>query len=153
MKLLRTACLAIAMAAALVGHVSRAFACTCLTVPLAQHFESAEAVFVGYPTIIRLGERRGSDPNRPGVYRFAIVKFQVKTWWKGGNNRAVVVRTGMGGGDCGSDFRVGRRYIVFASRHRGDLWTGICSGNMDYDPTSRDVLIQLEEMSKQWKRR
>jgi hypothetical protein len=45
------------------------------------------------------------------------------------NTKIFKVRTGLGGGDCGFRFEVGKRYLVYAfADDSGRLSTGICSG-------------------------
>jgi hypothetical protein len=37
------------------------------------------------------------------------------------------LRTGLGGGDCGYRFKLGRKYLIDATERNGSLYTGICS--------------------------
>jgi hypothetical protein len=56
------------------------------------------------------------------------VKLLVEDTFRGalGGNDVEIV-TGMGGGDCGYNFEKGKKYLVYASEHRGRLYAGICS--------------------------
>ncbi|HEX8695404.1 MAG TPA: hypothetical protein VF746_23530 [Longimicrobium sp.] len=80
----------------------------------------AHAVFAGRVASARVVRGAHGLPER-------VVAFTVHRWLKGGRGRTVVVRTWLGGGDCGVPFRVGRTYRVHA-RHREDgrLWTSLC---------------------------
>ena len=57
-----------------------------------------------------------------------IVTFTDNRWYKGSQQNRVEVETGLGGGDCGFPFELGKRYLVYASKEdSGRLSTGICS--------------------------
>ncbi|MFL6230086.1 MAG: carboxypeptidase regulatory-like domain-containing protein [Pyrinomonadaceae bacterium] len=69
------------------------------------------------------GERRGQYqiPQR-------VARFNVEEPFRGVAGATVEVTTGAGGGDCGYNFRVGARYIVYAyAGEGGKLSTGICT--------------------------
>lgn len=53
----------------------------------------------------------------------------------------VNVQTGMGGGDCGYHFEVGKRYLVDAWERGGTLSTGICSRTATVDRGEVDIRI------------
>ena len=60
--------------------------------------------------------------------QMVLVKMLVEDTFRGslgGND--VEILTGMGGGDCGYGFEKGKKYLVYASEHRGRLYAGICS--------------------------
>lgn len=134
---------AIVVIVGLVGYANVVNGCTCAPAPLSGHYEKATLVFAGYPTVIRL--RESSWQNRP--LQLLVVEFRVEKWWKGGRGKKVIVETGMGGGDCGSDFRVGRRYVIFAHKTRdGWLSTNICSGNMVYGLLDRET-AELDQLA------
>jgi hypothetical protein len=57
--------------------------------------------------------RQGSDSE--GLHPRMVITFRVKTLYKGDNvGSEVQVRTGLGGGDCGSQFVTGLDYLVYA---------------------------------------
>jgi len=57
------------------------------------------------------------------------VSFDVLRSYRGAQEKNVRIRTGVGGGDCGFDFEVGKQYLVYAFADKsGQLATGICSG-------------------------
>ncbi len=60
---------------------------------------------------------------------FMQVSLGVSRSYRGVQDKNIQVRTGLGGGDCGFDFEVGKQYLVFASKDEsGRLSTGICDG-------------------------
>ena len=57
-----------------------------------------------------------------------LVSFDTPRFYRGREQAKVQIRTGLGGGDCGYRFEIGRRYLVYAySEDSGELSTGICS--------------------------
>jgi hypothetical protein len=60
---------------------------------------------------------------------FMQVSFDETRSYRGTQQRNLQVRTGLGGGDCGFHFEVGKQYLVYAfAADSGRLSTGICSG-------------------------
>jgi hypothetical protein len=60
---------------------------------------------------------------------FIQVSFAVSRSYRGALDKNIHVRTGLGGGDCGFDFEIGKQYLVYASADEaGHLSTGICDG-------------------------
>ena len=66
------------------------------------------------------------------TFRFVAeisVTFSSVHFYRGEGREDIVVKTGMGGGDCGYEFEPGQKYLVFADKEDdGSLSTGICSG-------------------------
>jgi hypothetical protein len=59
---------------------------------------------------------------------FMQVSFDVSRSYRGAQTKNIRIKTGVGGGDCGFDFEVGKQYLVYAfADESGDLFTGICS--------------------------
>ena len=72
----------------------------------------------------------------------------MERWFKGRIAKdEVIVYTGMGGGDCGNEFELNKRFIVYAKRNdvnvkrfkadlplsgRGIYWTNICTCTRAY---------------------
>jgi hypothetical protein len=94
----------------------------------------------------------------PFGYMHRLVTIRALRVYRGPSEERFVVRTGMGGGDCGFDFETGEQYLVFAERdgnESADLSTNHCSqtgplqdsGPMlrvlrDEAPTPEDLLDQ-----------
>ena len=59
----------------------------------------------------------------------------------------ITIYTGTGGGDCGYEFNVGTRYLVYASAHDGKLVTSICTST-NRAALVPDVIRQLRALQK-----
>lgn len=69
------------------------------------------------------------------------VTFDVASFRKGAERSYVLLTTGVGGGDCGFDFEIGKKYLVFAyADESGHLSTGICSGTRLLEDSHAGVL-------------
>jgi hypothetical protein len=86
--------------------------------------------------------------DRPGLVDGSVARtftFRVDTVLRGSPGATVKVQTGANSAMCGSEFTVGGRYLLFASRTEGDggaftkgaLFTGLASGNRDLTRTER----------------
>lgn len=123
---------AIMAGAIIVGGAGAAQACSCQSLPAdvdvdASYGESADAVFVGVATDESLDPPPERQEGLPGTVRFV---FDVELVAKGEVADPVEVSTSANSGSCGTDFVLGQRYKVFASRRDdGSLDTGLCSGN------------------------
>ncbi len=98
-----------------------AFACDCAEPGTpSEELKEATAVFSGIVADI---DRIDSDLTE---YEYKV-RFYVEKIWKGISDKTVVVSTGMGGGDCGYEFREGERYFVYTHGDSSSLGVGICS--------------------------
>jgi hypothetical protein len=71
---------------------------------------------------------------------FMLVSFDVSRSYSGQQEKRVELRTGMGGGDCGYPFEVGKQYLVYAGKDEsGQLSTGICSGTGLLEDRKADI--------------
>jgi hypothetical protein len=87
-----------------------------------QAFGEADTVFSGQ--VISINTQPSSDRG----WSNRIVRFLVKESFRGVNTPEVEVTTGMGGGDCGFGFQIGKEYLVYAYLGEGKkLATGICT--------------------------
>jgi hypothetical protein len=113
-------------------------ACTCIgpRTPC-EAYGTAAAVFVG--TAIRSGKaeplKDKSEPHPEPV----VVKFAVEQSYLGVDSTEVVVFTGFGGGDCGYQFKIGERYLVYAYRDHIRLVTGICTRTRPFAQATEDL--------------
>lgn len=108
----------------LLVNADPATACSCMSSgPPCQGFFQVDAVFAGMVTTI--SEVEGSPDL---LYDRRLVRLAVERGFRGIEGATAEVLTGMGGGDCGYDFKTGERYLVYADRNQeGRLTTGICS--------------------------
>src|SRR5207302_269465 len=129
--MLRKYCIAGLACFVIVLSVKSAQACSCAGgASPCQEYGTASAVFVGMPisvrTFARPVNRDGDDLDNfaPRTFRFSI-----ETSFLGITSPEMEVSTGLGGGDCGYDFKIGKRYVVYAykSGKAGRLVTSICS--------------------------
>jgi hypothetical protein len=51
----------------------------------------------------------------------------------------IEISTGVGGGDCGYDFKNGQRYLVYAYRYQERLTTNICSRTKPFSNANEDL--------------
>jgi hypothetical protein len=118
-----------AYAIAIVGSIfalsaASASACSCAGVQTPCHaFGEASAVFVG--TVIENKFVRTKDGDFEHEMR--SVRLSIDTPFRGVEGAEVEVTTGMGGGDCGFNFRQSQQYLVYAHAYEGKLSTSICS--------------------------
>ena len=119
--------LAVAMGLVLGAAVERASACTCVgRYPACRAFGDSAAVFLGEVVAIADVSRTMDVGGRSLSYRQKRVHFRVSEAFRGTTETELDVLTGVGDGDCGYPFVVGRRYVVFASDGSGAFSTGIC---------------------------
>jgi hypothetical protein len=121
--------LVLSVLAAVLAIPGRADACLCMSSgPPCQAYFASDAVFVG--TVTAIATRKVPLEGLPDQ-RFDrhFVQLAVERIGRGVQGNVVEVQTGVGGGDCGVDFKIGQRYVVYASRNTkdGSLGTGICS--------------------------
>ena len=104
---------------------TKALACSCGGPALpCQDYWKASAVFVGTVS----SSARSSYTIDKTAFEGRLVHFAVDRVFRDVEGAEVEVTTGLGGGDCGYDFRVGGQYLVYAYRNADKkLATGICT--------------------------
>ena len=124
----------------------RVFGCTCAapTAPVKTTSElgawkRADAIFEGKVESVELGWKLKEaqigdviptvvsdlDQDSPVL----LVSLEVLHSYRDVQQKAMRLSTGLGGGDCGFDFEVGKQYRVYAFKDEaGELSTNICSG-------------------------
>jgi hypothetical protein len=114
-----------------------AHACSCLRPGTpCESYGSAAAVFVGTPISVREADRS----NQKDVdWTPKAFKFSVEQSYLGVEGTEIEVFTGRGGGDCGYGFRIGERYLVYASNYQNRLTTGICSRTTPFSKATDDL--------------
>lgn len=104
------------------------YGCSCMpSGPPCQACFQVDAVFIG--TVQSSTVRKTtSDGVTDGLFDRRLVHIAIDQISRGVQGTTADLWTGLGGGDCGFDFKVGLRYVIYASRHAdGTLSTGICS--------------------------
>ena len=116
-------------------------ACSCRLALTGSHpcldFWHADAVFAGRPIAVETLDFQAGD----WAYSELRFRFEVDEGFRGVEAGDVVeVSTGMGGGDCGYEFRLNVRYVVYASRDgEGGLRTGLCGSTGPADSSKEDL--------------
>jgi hypothetical protein len=120
----------------------KAFACFCGGggTPC-EDYGRAAAVFVGTPIAMRTVERSPTRNREQIEYLPRIFTFSVEQTFLGLQTREIEVSTGMGSSDCGYDFKLGTRYLIYAfgytKNHR--LTTSTCSRTRPFTDASEDL--------------
>jgi hypothetical protein len=113
-------------------------ACSCIGPRTAcEAYGTAAAVFVG--TAVRTGKAEPLKDKSESYGEPVVVKFAVEQSYLGVDGTEVEVFTGYGGGDCGYEFKVGERYLVYAYRDRIRLNTGICTRTKPFAKAAEDL--------------
>jgi hypothetical protein len=115
---------------------TKVFACQCAGRALpCEGYWKASAVFIG-TVISRTTTTRKSE----GEFNNRLIHFAVDRAFRNVEGSEVEVATGLGGGDCGYDFRVGGQYLVYAYQTANNqLATGICSRTRLLAEASEDL--------------
>jgi hypothetical protein len=140
-------------------------ACTCVgESTIKDEIHKRDAVFVG--TIIEKEEIRIYDTLSPNNVIFRVdMKYTVviETKFKGQQfGDTAFVFTGVGGGDCGFNFRVGQKYLVYADhlktgdRYNGPLYidkksafrTSICTRTKPYNKSEERQILKTQKREK-----
>src|SRR4030095_256476 len=94
-----------------------AFACACTRPPLpCEAYWQVDAVFIGTAkelSWIEFEEKLEDLALKP---KQPVFRFSVDQAFRGVNGAQVAVVTGIGGGDCGDDFKIGEQYLIYAYR-------------------------------------
>ena len=75
------------------------------------------------------------------------VSFDVLRSYRGAQQKNVRIRTGVGGGDCGFDFEVGKQYLVYAFADKSGQLTGFAVEPHYWSRARRTFLICAESQS------
>lgn len=123
--------------------VTSAAACSCAggSSPC-QEYGRASVVFVGTPIAVRTVARPASaDRDDLDYWAPRTFKFSIETAFLGITPAETEVSTGLGGGDCGYDFKIGKSYVVYAykSGKTGRLVTSICSRTNPFENANEDI--------------
>lgn len=129
--------------------VSPAHACSCASRgPACQAFWETAAVFDA--TVLNIEPARRDEaisPDRTVQITEYMVKLDVRQSWKGVAAGLVEVVTSGEESSCGFDFKIGRRYLVFAHRRisNGPFNVSLCSLTREFDGTgdAADFLASL----------
>lgn len=123
--------------------VGSAYGCSCAGgASPCQDYGRSSAVFIGTPIAVRTVEPKpGRGPESAEYWLRRIFKFSIEQSFLGVQPGELEIGTGMGGGDCGYDFKLGQRYVVYAYKNEksNQLATGICSRTAPYEKADEDI--------------
>jgi len=124
-------------------NASNVLACSCvpqgsesIETQVKEAYTNSKAIFSG--EVIEVIKK-------PDVY-FVEVKFKLDKSWKNEFKDTVSITTGRGGGDCGYEFEVGKKYLVYADGDKNKLRTNICTRTSAFE-SNKDVAF-LNKMKK-----
>ncbi len=124
--------------------VATVMACSCAQATITDSLGFADVVFTGTATSAEAPPpREVVSTADPVHYAFAVDKI-----YKGGVIDAeIVASTAMDGASCGTSFGIDERWLVFANITEGEIWTGLCSGNVLFadEETEAAALAELGE--------
>lgn len=113
---------------------NNAFACSCLQFDLADRFNDSESVFIA-----KLSAAKVVTPDDEKEWPYVEGTFKVTDIFKGSPSEEVKLKTGTGGGDCGVQMSVTRKYIIFKGSNN---FIGICGGSATINPYDEDELAK-----------
>ena len=124
--------------------------CSCIgSGPPCQAYGNTSAVFVGTPTGVSQTTVKADRVGDQFNYPQRLFTFRVEEAFRGVEAVEVQVMTGMGGGDCGYNFQIGERYLVYAGRDaNSDVYgTSICTRTRPLSEAGED-LEYIRNLSK-----
>lgn len=137
----RKFCIAVFVSLVIMLAVSRGDACSCAGgASPCQEYGRVSAVLVGTPIAVRMVSRPANSDS-DDYWAPRTFTFSVETSFLGVSAAEIEVATGLGGGDCGYDFKIGNRYVVYAykSGKTGRLVTSICTRTNPLERATEDI--------------
>lgn len=110
------------------------FACSCSNPSIEQKFEGASVIFTG--TSVSKDKEGGNI-------------FSVDKVWKG-NLADGYIYSGFNG-MCGTEFEVGKKYLVYTFNSKGKETTSLCSGNKLITDARKDIQALDRLTEPEWK--
>jgi len=106
----------------------------------------SDGIFIGKVVESRLAEFKVYDQ----TYKYMEYNFEVMKKYKGNIiNNKVIIRTGLGGSDCGYRFLLENKYIVYGSLYKGNLYsTNSCTKNKEVTSREEREFKILEKLSE-----
>ena len=106
----------------------------------------SDGIFIGKLVDSRLAEFKVYDQ----IYPYMEYNFEVIKKYKGNTiDNKVIIRTGLGASDCGYRFLLGKKYIVYGSLYKGNLYsTNLCTRNKEVTSHEEREFKILEKLSE-----
>lgn len=105
--------------------IQNSYACDCALSSLKTEIERSAEIF------------QGKVLKKEKVNHNYIYQFEVKNVWKGTTEVKKSIKTGLGGGDCGVNFEVGKSYIVFSNNGK----TNRCKRTAEISETNDNLKL------------
>ncbi len=113
----------------LLASGTTSWACSCVRRPSCGPGRYSDADFVGEIISREILPSDGKISTLlSNVFEARVFKVRVIEGFRGGPNKGAVVsvKAGLGGGDCGYEFKIGAEYLIDAARQGSVFLTGIC---------------------------
>ena len=104
-----------------------------------ESYGDAAAVFVGTAVAVRRNEPPKQRDRKEENWLPMAYKFSVEQSYLGVASTEVEVFTGSSGGDCGYEFTMGQRYLIYAYRYKENLSTSICTRTRSFSNATEDL--------------
>lgn len=76
------------------------------------------------------------------LHHYISVRLLVENSWKGTLLKEITITTGLGGGDCGYPFEIGKSYLIYANgSDENKLSTNICQRTTNLPDAIEDLKI------------
>lgn len=110
-----------------------------------QEYWRSDAVFAGKI----VGSAQETVDDEPYKRTERVLRVAIEQAFRGVEGAETEVRTGWGGGDCGYEFKVGERYMIYAYRDEKShkLYTSICSRTRPVSKADEDFAF-INNLSK-----
>jgi hypothetical protein len=142
MKMIRLFIIVVLVLLILLSIPVPSFACSCAeSLSVENEYTRSVAVFRGEV----IGVKEVDHSKR--------VMIEVLENWKGANQSQIIIQTGLGDGDCGIDFEMGKEYLVYANKQSvyddsGNYFsTGICDRTTSIHAVTNDFDILGQGMA------
>jgi len=114
--------------------------------PVEEAYLKSDGIFIGKVVESRLAGFKLYDQ----TYKYMEYNLEVVKKYKGNIiDNKVIIRTGLGGADCGYRFLLGKKYIVYGSQYKGNLYsTNSCTRNREITSREEREIKILEKLSE-----
>jgi hypothetical protein len=120
-------------------------ACDCAPAPPPKvALRESAIVFSGRVIGVQVVARRVDNRER----QMRKFQFETNTVWKGDIPKHISVFTGMGGSDCGYNFKTGENYLVYGWAHDNEFGTNVCTRTCHEGAAAKADLEELGAPTK-----
>lgn len=114
--------------------------------PVEEAYLKSDGIFIGKVVESRLAGFKVYDQ----AYKYMEYNLEVVKKYKGNIiDNKVIIRTGLGGSDCGYRFLLGKEYIIYGSQYKANLYsTNSCARNREIISREEREIKILEKLSE-----